>query len=110
MNKNLISHLELETEIGVLKIEDYLKYLSKDGAWEGELEKYAVEEIYNINIVDYIRNIIIMIYIINFFLIIIMIKIIDKHLYILININNNLYKLRSQDFRKGNSFKRNEQN
>ena len=55
LNKNQFLHLELETEIGLLKFQEYLNYIKNDGAWAGEIEKYAVEEIYNINLADYIQ-------------------------------------------------------
>ena len=55
LNKNQFLHQELETEIGLLNFQDYLNYIKNDGSWAGEIEKYAVEEIYNINLADYIQ-------------------------------------------------------
>jgi len=55
LNKNQFLHQELETEIGLLNFQDYLNYIKNDGSWGGEIEKYAVEEIYNINLADYIQ-------------------------------------------------------
>ena len=55
-HQNEFIHLEFETEIGVLNITQYIEYIKKDKAWSGELEKYISEEIFNINIVDYLEE------------------------------------------------------
>ena len=93
LNKNQFLHQELETEIGLLNFQDYLNYIKNDGSWAGEIEKYAVEEIYNINLADYIQ--------INNNSNIYHEFLYDcnhdnnyrKHLFILTNINNNHYNL-----------------
>ncbi len=36
-----------------MTIEKYISYISQDGKWGGELEKYAEQNIYKINIIDY---------------------------------------------------------
>ena len=36
-----------------MDIHDYIEYIAKPNKWGGELEKYAIQEIYNINIADY---------------------------------------------------------
>ena len=54
INKSLFNHLEIETEVGILNIEDYIIYIKKPKSWSGELEKYSEQELYNINIADYI--------------------------------------------------------
>ena len=38
-----------------MNIDDYIDYIKRDGIWGCELEKYAVQELYNINIEDYIE-------------------------------------------------------
>ena len=35
-------------------IDDYIQYIEKDGKWGRELEKYAAQNLYGINIADYI--------------------------------------------------------
>ena len=34
-------------------IDDYIQYIENGGKWEGELEKYTVQNIYGINFSDY---------------------------------------------------------
>ena len=46
-----------EKKIGILNIEEYLKYIVKPDAWGGQLEKYIAEILFKINIVDYKENI-----------------------------------------------------
>ena len=53
---NEIQKIEIDTEIGSLNNNNYINYISKLGTWGGELEKYAAEELYNINIIDYRLN------------------------------------------------------
>ena len=55
-NKILFNHLEFETEIGLLDLDNYIDYIKKPNAWSGELEKYAAEELFNINIADFIET------------------------------------------------------
>ena len=38
-----------------MNIDDFIDYIKKDGIWGGELEKYAAQELYNMNITDYIE-------------------------------------------------------
>ena len=54
-HKNDYIDIELETEDGLMNIDDYIDYIKRDGIWGGELEKYAAQELYNINIADYIE-------------------------------------------------------
>ena len=96
----------METDISLLNIEDYLKYISKDGEWAEELEKYGVEEIYNINITDYIQNYGNNEIYYQFFSDCNHDQNYRKHLCILTNINNNQYNLLFD--KKYNCFKNNE--
>lgn len=57
LHKNEFSHSEFETEIGIVNINQYLEYIEKPKSWSGELEKYEVEELYNINIADYLEKV-----------------------------------------------------
>ena len=52
-HKDEYEDIILETEDGNKNINDYIKYISQDGIWGGELEKYAAQELYKINIADY---------------------------------------------------------
>ena len=54
MHRNEFLDIELETEIGNMYIDDYIQYIENDGKWGGELEKYAAQIVYGINIADYI--------------------------------------------------------
>ena len=54
---NEFQKIEIDTEIGSLNINNYINYISKLGTWGEELEKYAAEELYNINIIDYRLNV-----------------------------------------------------
>lgn len=56
-HKIMFQHLQLETEIGLLNFNEYLNYIKTSQAWSGEIEKYAAEEIFNINIGDYIEEV-----------------------------------------------------
>ena len=47
--------MEIETEVCISNIDEYTKYIKKQNSWSGELEKYVAEELYNINIADYIE-------------------------------------------------------
>ena len=87
--ENLFNQLEIETEIGLLNFHEYLNYIKNPGAWSGELEKYAIEDIFKINIVDYIgikenNNI----FTHQFFYDYNHDKMLDKHLCILSQMNN----------------------
>ena len=52
-NKSNFEQIAIETEIGKLEFNDYINYIKKPGSWGGDLEKYAAQTVYNINIVDY---------------------------------------------------------
>ena len=43
-HKNLFQHLEIETEIGLLSFNEYLKYIKESNAWSGEIEKYGLRK------------------------------------------------------------------
>lgn len=53
VNRNNYVNIELETEEGLMNINQYIIYIQKNVKWGGELEKYARQEIYDINIADY---------------------------------------------------------
>lgn len=55
LKRNRINYqnLEIDTEEGLKFIDDYIIYIQKDGIYSGELEKYACQSLYNINICDY---------------------------------------------------------
>lgn len=44
-NKNKYENMGIETEKGVLKINDYINYIKNLKTWGGELEKYAAQNI-----------------------------------------------------------------
>ncbi len=46
-------NIELETEKGLMNIDEYRIYIQQTNSWGRELEKYAAEGIYNINIADF---------------------------------------------------------
>ena len=94
-HKNEFAHLEIETEDRIKNIDEFLLYITDTKIWSGELEIYADEEIYNINIVDYIqfieKKIIKIIH--NYFFNYNHDNKNDKDLCILTNINYNHYNL-----------------
>lgn len=52
-HKNDYIDIEFDTEDGKKNINEYIKYISNLYVWGGELEKYAAQAIYKINIADY---------------------------------------------------------
>ena len=46
-------NIELEIENGLMNIDEYIIYIQQINSWEGELENYEAEDIYNINIADF---------------------------------------------------------
>ena len=51
-HKGDYTNIELQTEIALMNIDEYIIYTQKLNIWGGELEKYAPQEILVINIAD----------------------------------------------------------
>jgi hypothetical protein len=49
----LFEEVRVPTEYGDMAIEEYIEWMKTPGNWGGELEIYAFQKLYNINIVTY---------------------------------------------------------
>ena len=52
-NLGLFEEVPVPTEYGDMTIEEYIEWMKTPGKWGGELEIYAFQKLYNINIVSY---------------------------------------------------------
>ena len=97
LKRNRINYqnIKIDTKVGLKFIDDYIIHKQKDGTHSGELEKFACQSLYNINIRDYKE-------IKNQYFIPISHQFIynlnqdnnyNKDLYILTQVNNNHYNL-----------------